>query len=331
MSSSAQDLTSQQPDLGSTFGALFIGVIIAAVLFGLSNVQAFIYFQTHKDTGMTFYKLAVIWLWILDALHMALIVHCIYYYLVIAYANFEALTEIVWSSKLSVVIEFLIIFSVNLFYVYRIWILSKGKSRILPITVGIFTILHLGVGIVFIWTSYQCHVFSDLIKFEWAIYLSLGTITLADVVIASTLCYLLATSRTGFSSLDSLITKLMAYIINTGCLTSVCSIATIITFAVMPTNFVFLAVDFLLAKVYVNSYLALLNARHYGEVNPDTNRPYSFYNRQGVYRPELHIRASQHGEPRASRRDVFKHPDDEVVKPQQPIVVTTDTDSLSSV
>jgi hypothetical protein len=77
MSSSAQDLL-PQVDLGNTFGALFIGVALSAVfvnyfltmrsilnicrcnsLFGLTNVQIFIYFQTHRDTKMTFFKLIV--------------------------------------------------------------------------------------------------------------------------------------------------------------------------------------------------------------------------------------------------------------------------------
>jgi len=39
---------------------------------------------------------------IFDALHLALITHCIYYYLVTNYANISALKEIVWSFKVSV-------------------------------------------------------------------------------------------------------------------------------------------------------------------------------------------------------------------------------------
>ncbi|KAG1798607.1 uncharacterized protein HD556DRAFT_1440311 [Suillus plorans] len=47
MSSSTQDLVTQV-ELGNTYGALFIGAIIAAILFGLTNVQVFIYFQTQN-------------------------------------------------------------------------------------------------------------------------------------------------------------------------------------------------------------------------------------------------------------------------------------------
>ncbi|KAG2145833.1 hypothetical protein DEU56DRAFT_183417 [Suillus clintonianus] len=312
MSSSTQDLIAQL-DIGRTFGALFIGATIAAVLFGLSNVQVFIYFQTHRGTGTTFYKLFVIWLWILDALHLALVIHCVYYYLVINYANISALTHIIWSFKLcdtsqSRTSQVLIIYEVHLLYVYRIWIVSKGRSRIFPIAAGAIVILGLGVAIALIWAIYQCQLFSDLIKIEWSTYVTLGTITVADIVIASSLCYLLATSRTGFASTDSLITKLMAYIINTGILTSICSMAVMITCAVMPNNFIFLGIEFLVAKLYVNSYLALLNARYYVQANADTSNSYQFNN---VYRPELHVMASQDEELQASRRDIFKHPDEE--------------------
>ncbi|KAG1861781.1 hypothetical protein DFJ58DRAFT_657271 [Suillus subalutaceus] len=221
MSSSAQDLIPTL-NIGNTFGALFIGVTIAAVLFGLSNVQAFVYFQAHRGTGTTFYKLAVRLYHhlILDAVHLALIVHCVYYYLVSNYANVNALTEIVWSFKVS----------------------SYSGPPCSP--------LHE----VLIVSRYQCHVFSDLVKIQWATFLTLGTITFADVVVASSLCYLLAISRTGFSSTDSLITKLMVYIINTGCLTSICSMTAVITCAVMPTNFIFLAIEFLLAKCMAKTF-----------------------------------------------------------------------------
>ncbi|KIK39353.1 hypothetical protein CY34DRAFT_339326 [Suillus luteus UH-Slu-Lm8-n1] len=188
-----------------------------------------------------------------------------------------------------------------------------------------------------IWVLYRCRVFSDLIKIEWSTYMALGATTFADVVIASSLCYLLATSRTGFSSTDSLITKLMVYVINTGSLTSICSMIAMITCAVMPNNFIFLAVEFLVAKLYVNSFLALLNARYYGQVNTDSANSYAFHHRHEVYRPELHAATSQEEELQASRNDMFQHPDDEVVHSSRsvkrqhwPIAMTTEMNTFPS-
>ncbi|KAG1758592.1 hypothetical protein EDD22DRAFT_783707, partial [Suillus occidentalis] len=60
---------------------------------------------------------------ILDALHLSLIVHCVYYYLVINYTNVGALTEIVWSFKVSSSFgtpSTMVL--MGLLYVYRIWI-----------------------------------------------------------------------------------------------------------------------------------------------------------------------------------------------------------------
>ncbi|KAG1733122.1 hypothetical protein EDB19DRAFT_1731682 [Suillus lakei] len=51
MSPSTQDLI-PQVDLGNTFGALLIGVVLAAML-----VNHFL--TTHRSTGITLYKLAV--------------------------------------------------------------------------------------------------------------------------------------------------------------------------------------------------------------------------------------------------------------------------------
>ncbi|OAX32385.1 hypothetical protein K503DRAFT_615365 [Rhizopogon vinicolor AM-OR11-026] len=173
-----------------------------------------------------------------------------------------------------------------------------------------------GVCIALIWAIYQCHVFTDLITIEWSTYMPLGVIAFDDFVIASSLCYLIATSRTGFPSTDSFLTKLMAYTINTGCLTSVTSMLTMITCAVMPRNFIFLAIEFLIAKLYVNSYLALLNARYYLQPDTDTINPAGYHIHRGAHHPELHVNVSQD---ETSSPNVFKRHDEEALCPTRPV------------
>ncbi|OAX40514.1 hypothetical protein K503DRAFT_768518 [Rhizopogon vinicolor AM-OR11-026] len=329
-------------NLPDTFGALFIAGNFAAILFGVTNVQAFVYFQTHRGSGITSLKLVIIGLWTLDALHLAMIIHSVYYYLVIDYANITIVTEIVWSFKLQALFDLVIILIVHLLYAYRIWIVSKGRSRVLPITVGIIVILELGVDIAMLWAIYRCYVLSDIAGVMWVTYTTLGTGTFIDFVIASSLCYFLATSRTGFSSTDSLLTKLMVYTINTGCLTSVCSIAGIITCAVMPQTFIFLGIEFLIAKLYINSFLALLNARHYLQTRPDTVDLSNYHVYRGIYRPELRVNVPQDENLKTSRKNVFnsKHLDEEELRPTRPalavmsprpIEMTIEMSSLSSV
>lgn len=303
-----------QVDLGDTFGALYIGVALSAVLFGLTNVQIFIYFQTHRDTKMSLFKLIVIWLWILDGLHLALVIHCIYYYLVTNYANFNALTEIVWSLKLQIVFDFLIVLTVHFSYVHRIWIVSRGRSRVLPaVIICIVVVLLFGVSIPVMWAEYQSHVFQDMVAIEWTAYLTLSCTAFADILIASSLCYLLATSRTGYSSTGSFITKLMGYIISTGILTSACSMIVVITCAAMPNNFIFFSIEFIVTKLYVNSFMALMNAPYYLQTNAASVGPPELRVRHEVYRPKLRINTSQDDK---LREDVS---DDAVLHTTRPI------------
>ncbi|KAG1861759.1 hypothetical protein DFJ58DRAFT_871699 [Suillus subalutaceus] len=339
MASSTQDLI-PNIQLGNTFGALFIGVVLAAVLFGVTIVQVFIYFQTHSGTGITFYKLVVGCLLILDALHLALIIYYVYFYLVINYANVIALTEVVWSSKLQPVVAVLSIFVEHLLYVHRIWTARADRKFCQSQWWGGVVVVTLGFAIAVVWRIYQeVHVISDWVKTELVLYLYFGTVAFADILIASSLCYILATSRTGFSRMDLFITKLTVYIVNTGFLTSMCSIAVIITCAAMPNNYIFQALEFILIKLYVNSYLALLNARHYGQPHADTTHSSDYHMRHDVYRPRLDVGASQDEELQASQKSMFKHPDDEVshitrpvqvVMPQRPVEVAMEMNSLSS-
>jgi len=325
--------------LADTFGALFIGAILAAILFGVTNVQVFIYFQTHIGTGLTFYKLVVIWLWTLDALHLAMIVHCIYFYLVTNYGNVIAFTVIVWSFKAQLVIAVVTIYVEHLLYVHRIWTISKGRSKVLPITVGIAVVLASGVAIVILWCILQkIHVFTDFLNYEWALYTYLGSVAFVDILIASSLCYLLTTSRTGFSRSDFFISKMMAYIINTGCLTSVCSMAAIILTAAMPNNYISEAVQFLLLKLYVNSFIALMNTRYYAQPNADAMHSSEYHVRHDVYRPKLHIGASQDEDLQTSQKSMYNHSDEvsHIARPGQAVVLQrpnemiTELDSFSS-
>jgi len=69
-------------------------------------------------------------------------------------------------------------------------------------------------------------------------------------------------------------------------------------------------------QVYINSFLALLNARYYLQGNASTIDSRDFHIRHEVYRPELHIMASQGESLEVSKKTL--HPDNEVIHPTRP-------------
>ncbi|PBK85995.1 hypothetical protein ARMGADRAFT_543763 [Armillaria gallica] len=108
------------PSFGMTFGSVYIGTTIAAILFGITNLQTVIYYNRYPDDGWIFrYSVAI--LWFLDALHVAFSTHASYYYLVDLFENYLALPHIVWSFKLQILLSKAIIIGVQALYAVRLW------------------------------------------------------------------------------------------------------------------------------------------------------------------------------------------------------------------
>jgi hypothetical protein len=81
--------------LGETVGAAFIGLVGSAILYGMTNLQTYIYYNRFPRDWV-FHKVFVGVLWALDTFHLALTVHLVYHYLVKNFGNSAALINIVW-------------------------------------------------------------------------------------------------------------------------------------------------------------------------------------------------------------------------------------------
>ena len=62
----------------------------------------------------------------------------------------------------------------------------------------------------------------------------------SDVVIAASLIWLLQSSRTGFKRYDNIINRLILFSLNTGLLTSLDAIASLVTITALPTTFIYI-------------------------------------------------------------------------------------------
>ncbi|OJA12493.1 hypothetical protein AZE42_08786 [Rhizopogon vesiculosus] len=88
----------------------------------------------------------------------------------------------------------------------------------------------------------------------------------------------------------------------------------------MPNTFIFLGIDFLLGKLYINSYFALLNARYYLQPNSDiidSLKPHIPHNAHNL---ELPVHATQADNMQVSQKSLFEH---EVVHPTRSVQAIT--------
>ncbi|PBK62992.1 hypothetical protein ARMSODRAFT_1088795 [Armillaria solidipes] len=259
---SSQRLTAA-PSLHDTFGALFVGAIVATMLFGITNVQTLIYYKRYPNDWSLF-RYSVTLLWVLDALHVALSTHALYYYLIDMYGNLlDALGNNTWSMKLQLVVNVSIIVYVQGLYAIRLWKLGRNFHKILPWFVFIAVAASLGSGIFIIYDIYIASNLAAISIAKRSIYTFFSTIAITDFIIALMMFYYLHKSRrdTMFSSTAAVILRLTRLILVSGLATSACSLLALIAYIVWPESLIFLAIDFVLPKLYVNSLLAMLNYR----------------------------------------------------------------------
>ncbi|KAI1798239.1 hypothetical protein LXA43DRAFT_1088364 [Ganoderma leucocontextum] len=245
--------------LDDTLGAVFLGTIATSCLYGITVVQTYIYYKRNASDP-AYLQALVFLLWVLDSLHLALIVHAVYFYAVTNFSNILNLLVPTWSILSQIIVTGVSDLAVRGVFCHRVWKLSE-QNFFLMVAIAISSLTVFSGSIAFAVKGFSIPSFTRLSEISDILYLSLGSGVVADVLIAGSMCVLLAKRRTGFSRTDSMVRVLMMYSINTGALTSLCALLTLLTYASMPDNFVFMAFYFVLPKLFLNSLLATLNAR----------------------------------------------------------------------
>ncbi|KIM35753.1 hypothetical protein M413DRAFT_325932 [Hebeloma cylindrosporum] len=252
--------------MDDTLGAAFAGLVTAATLHGISIVQTWYYF-THQNDSWPI-KLLVGAVMTFDTVHQVLITHTVYWYTVTNWGNPPELQLIVRSMLVEVIFNGLTALLVQSFLATRVWRLSKGNI-FLTGAVALLVLGEFGAVVAYEIISLRMTTYTELATLE---YLSISVNALAaagDVLIAGALCTLLHLSRTGFQRSDTMINKLISHFmpsqilfaVNTGVLTSVCAVASLISILVAGHTFIYIAFYFCIGRLYTNSLLATLNAR----------------------------------------------------------------------
>ncbi|KAL0952285.1 hypothetical protein HGRIS_006575 [Hohenbuehelia grisea] len=247
--------------LNNSIGALYVGTIVAAVLYGFTSLQTYWYYHWYARRDTKVHKISVGFLWALDTVHLILICHGVYHYMVTGFGNFFGLLGVVWSLKLQVTINVLIIFIVHCLYTYRVWLLGGYHNGFLAYFVMAVLCAGLAMGIVLAYEVYKVDSFPQHEQMSWSIIAAVATATIIDFVIAAAMCYYLRKSKGPQPHLNNRLSNLMQFVLGSGFLTSATSTSVLISYIALPDTLVFLAIESFLTKLYINSFLAMLNAR----------------------------------------------------------------------
>ncbi|KAF8837563.1 hypothetical protein BDN67DRAFT_972769 [Paxillus ammoniavirescens] len=238
---------------------LMYGTLVTVFLYGIFCMQTFYYARNYARDRLIL-KWLVVFLWILETVHLALSIHVTECYLIMNFDDPPALEYVIWSIGATAFVGYVVIWAVDLCFVWRIWQLSRrtGTCIFLVILATAPTALGFANCVLSVRHPYVPEflavVFPTMVA-GWILA------AIADSLIAIALCYYLHRCRSGMRRTEHIINRLLLYSINTGALAALFAIITIVLYVALPGTMVFAAFVQVQSKLYGISLLASLNAR----------------------------------------------------------------------
>ncbi|KAJ7627936.1 hypothetical protein DFH06DRAFT_1226740 [Mycena polygramma] len=286
--------------LDNTMGSMLIGVIVSAVLYGISLLQCLFYFTRYGRDPLYLRALVAATIF-LDTMHLCFVIHTVYHYLISHYYQNETLQVMIWSVSLEALPTGVTAGLVQCFYAHRIWRMSH-HNWVLTGFILVLVLATAACGTAWVVLALEAGTYEHLLRIS-PLTISINALsTGADVTITTTLCFMLHQTRPASLETETMVNRLILFTINTGLLTSLCAVASLISLIISPKTLIYASFYFCIGRLYSNALLASLNARSVirGRINDvDSN---------------FHIKSSFGGGAGAGRavvsREVFARPRD---------------------
>ncbi|KAI0791732.1 hypothetical protein C8Q75DRAFT_805339 [Abortiporus biennis] len=214
-------------DINSTLGAMFIGILITYL--------------------------------VLDVLHIGFATHDAYSVIILSFLNPANVAVISWSPMAYIVCATTSDLIIRCIFINRIRRLNK--TMLLSVPLFIVTIIVAGFAYATAYEIFHATNVFQLEKFNWLFSCEFSLIVFIDSTTAFLLCLSLWRLKTGFRRTDSQVDTLMRYSVQTGLITSIVAVSTLVVFLTKPQSFFYVALYFTLPKLYLNALLATLNSR----------------------------------------------------------------------
>ncbi|TBU36341.1 hypothetical protein BD309DRAFT_878541 [Dichomitus squalens] len=82
--------------LDDTLGAAFIGHFVSTLLYGITSLQAYVYYRDNHNDSKTFALMSGRVKRLLDTVHVALITGAMYWYCITNFTNLQAIQKPIW-------------------------------------------------------------------------------------------------------------------------------------------------------------------------------------------------------------------------------------------
>ncbi|KAN0094599.1 hypothetical protein V8E55_002886 [Tylopilus felleus] len=263
--------TTSTVNLSDSWGSTLAAVFVSLVFYGVSILQTFLYYE-HCTEDAIILKSLVAWVFVLDTLHTVLISVGVWQYFVVHFGDDKFITYTHAPLLISIVVTSAVSSTVQSFFIYRIWFLTRSRFRwLFPVILMPFVVAQLVYTVVAM--AFQTSVSAVSGPLLTKVANALNGIAMAvDITITISLCTLLVMGRTGFADTDQMLLRLIFISVNTGLSSALFAFLSVILLVIYPTELIFTALYYPLCTVYCNTLLASLNARSFVRGGTETRQ-----------------------------------------------------------
>ncbi|KZT66419.1 hypothetical protein DAEQUDRAFT_767990 [Daedalea quercina L-15889] len=257
--------------LGLTLGCVFIGTgFFSTMLYGVTCAQ-FTYYASHYHArdGLLL-RTFVLFIWVLDTVVTIADVYILYNYSVDGHGVLTSLEVLPKMFSVEYATVGIAIFIVQMFYVHGIWhLLPNMRQRwkvacvAFPVSLSVLSAA-MALESLKVIADADYNVTKTLAAAVAPTMTKIWSASIADVYVCAVLPWLLYKKKTGLVRTDNTLHKLIIYLVNRGILLALAQIAICVAYlGSKEKGMLWLIFHCLSGKVYVNSMMAVLNAREH--------------------------------------------------------------------
>ncbi|KAL1682317.1 hypothetical protein EV122DRAFT_274429 [Schizophyllum commune] len=259
------------PSGAESHGPVLMGTFLNVLLYGVSVMQTYLYWNVYKRKDPLYLRLLVLFLFLADTAHTAFTMAYMYIALIIHYDDPPYLQHTTWVFATEPALVGIIGGSVQLFFSWRL----TGNVFLAGIIAACACTACLsGIG-----TAISCmmiSVFSELHRSLPVVGVWFGSASLADILVAGSLVNYLRRHRTGIKSTDTQVDRSIRLTLQTGVITSLWGLMHMLLYLLEHKGWRYirhLMFNFSLAKIYTNSFMSSLNSRQgwHWQTNPSAS------------------------------------------------------------
>jgi len=250
------------PDIADITAAPLLGTIWNWALYGVLVVQFYVYsYNFEKDRK--FLKILVYAIFLLETVQTVLSLVDLYYRFASGFGNIQRLIEPHLSPFDGPIIGAIVSVTVQYFFAYRVWILSKKKAWWLCLLICLCSIVD---GAAAFAGGIYVHVNKSLahgwILKDFALTWLVGN-TVTDILITAAMIYYLKSRQSDAAAAysDHALSRMVRLTVETNVLTTITGVVALLLIAIYPNKIWYTCPTAFLGKLYSNTLLVSLNNR----------------------------------------------------------------------